>query len=79
MIVIARSFWRTIDGIIEGVSGRSRSGRRSAAPQGTKLVRDPVCGTYVVPNEALALTTHASTLYFCSDACRTKYQARARA
>jgi YHS domain-containing protein len=37
------------------------------------MVRDPVCGTYVVPGRALELARGRETLYFCSEKCRDQY------
>jgi YHS domain-containing protein len=68
-ILFARAFWRLVDGVIEGVSGQQRRPLRAA-----QMVRDPVCGTFVVPNDALALTHGGRRLYFCSAACRDKYR-----
>lgn len=73
--IVARMFWRLVDGIVEGVTG-PRPGSRQVRP-GTKLVRDPVCGTYIVPNTTLSLTSGSSTHYFCSEGCRSKYRASA--
>jgi YHS domain-containing protein len=72
LIVVARLFWRLVDGIIEGASGQAR--RRVRA--GVKLQRDPVCGTYVAPASALSLTSGGTTQYFCSEKCRNEYLAR---
>ena len=40
---------------------------RSASPPPVKMVRDPVCGTYVVPGKALDSRAAARRSYFCSD------------
>ena len=73
IILVARAFWRVVDGIIEGFSGR----QRSATPQrGAQMERDPICGTYVVPNRAIALDDGSHRVFFCSAACRDKYRAR---
>ena len=69
VLLIARAFWRVVDGILDGARG---SNRRTTP---VKLVRDPVCGTYVAPDSALSLTTGATTHYFCSEQCRAKYRA----
>ena len=69
VLLVARAFWRVIDGILEA-SGRSD--RRTSA---VKLVRDPVCGTYVAPGTALSLSAGGATHYFCSEECRAKYRA----
>lgn len=82
ILIVARLFWRVVDGVLEGVSGRPRrhvrggAGRRNAEREGGKLVRDPVCGTFVAPGDALSLTAGGRTLYFCSDKCRNEYHAR---
>ncbi len=70
VLLLARAFWRVVDGILEAASGRPE---RRANP--VKLVRDPVCGTYVSPGSALSLTAKGSTHYFCSEECRAKYHA----
>ena len=69
LLVVARLFWRLVDVVIETV--RVEPGRRNAPA--VKLVRDPVCGTYVAPRAALSLTAGGSTHYFCSEECRSKY------
>lgn len=71
LIIVARLFWRVIDGVLEGASGRRRQ-----VKGGVKLVRDPVCGTYVAPRNALSLTSGGSTHYFCSEKCRNEFNAR---
>jgi len=75
-IFVARIFWRTVDGFIDGLGGRQRPARRPAPPRGVPMVRDPVCGTFVLPDRAVALIEGRSRVYFCSDACRDKYRAR---
>jgi YHS domain-containing protein len=78
--LLGRAFWRLVDGIVEGVTGTSRLPRqRRGAVGGTESVqmsRDPVCGTFVVPDRAVTLTDGAKRVYFCSTACRDKYRAR---
>ena len=70
-IFLARLFWRSVDAFIEGATGRSKSTR---APQrGVAMVRDPVCGTFVLPDRAVTLLDGRSRLFFCSEACRDKY------
>lgn len=72
ILIVARMFWRMMDAVIEGASGRPRRQVRT----GVKLQRDPVCGTYVSPGSALSLTAGGATHYFCSDKCRNEYLAR---
>jgi uncharacterized protein len=73
-VFVARALWRLLDGIVEGAS---RGASRSRAPaRGVSMVRDPVCGTFVLPSSAVTLTDGRARLYFCSDSCRDKYLAR---
>ena len=71
-IFVARAFWRLVDGIVEGASGRSRG--RSTPQRGVSMVRDPVCGTFLLPDRALTLVDGRTEVFFCSDACRDKYR-----
>jgi YHS domain-containing protein len=73
IVFIARAFWRVVDGIIEGLSGRSRA---QPSPRTARMVRDPVCGTFVVPERAVTLDVGSERLWFCSPTCRDKYRAR---
>lgn len=75
VLVIARTFWRLMDGVIEAAGGKPRAGSGQSPVRAVKLQRDPVCGTYVTPGTALTLASGDTTLYFCSEACREKYQA----
>jgi YHS domain-containing protein len=70
-IVVARVFWRVIDAVMEGARGRTSRGPTSAV----KLVRDPVCGTFVTPRAALSISAGGTTHYFCSEECRGKFSA----
>jgi hypothetical protein len=74
LALIARAFWRIVDGVIAGVS-RS-SGSPNVPTAGVPMERDPVCGTFVVRERAIALGAGDRRLYFCSTACRDKYRAR---
>ena len=78
IMVVARAFWRVMDGVIEAAGGRRTSGRGQSSTRAVKLQRDPVCGTFVAPATALSLPNGNSTLYFCSDRCRDAYRAQHR-
>jgi YHS domain-containing protein len=69
----ARAFWSLVDGIVEGVTGK-RPGGQVPAP-GVAMVRDPVCGTFLVPDHALTLGDGRARLFFCSATCRDKFRA----
>ena len=51
--------------------GRSRTG-----PGAVQMVRDPVCGTFVVPERAVSIADGHSRVHFCSERCRDAYRAR---
>jgi YHS domain-containing protein len=71
-IFVARAFWRLFDAVVEGASGGRA--RNQVPERGAHMVRDPVCGTFVLPNRALMLGDGRERVYFCSDACRDKFR-----
>ena len=73
-LLVARAFWRLVDGILDGARGQSRGS--SVPSKGVSMVRDPVCGTFVLPERAVTLVNGSTTVNFCSEACRDKYRAR---
>ncbi len=75
--IVARAFWRVVDGVLEGMRGAPPQAGRAATPApGVSMARDPVCGTFVVRDRAITIGAGDRRLYFCSVACRDKYQAR---
>ena len=77
LLLLARAFWRLVDGIIE-VSGGLPAGRRGRAGSpaaAVKLVRDPVCGTHVSTVSALSARAGGLTYHFCSEQCRSEFLA----
>jgi YHS domain-containing protein len=72
ILLIARAFWRLVDGIIETAGGKPKPPR--GTPSGVTLVRDPVCGTHLPPSRALTLSTPSGPQYFCSEACRERFR-----
>ena len=87
--VIIRAVWRLVDGVMEGFRGQPRQARHSKYSQhsqhsqqgdvparGVQMVRDPVCGTYVVPDRAVVMADGSRQVFFCSASCRDKYRAR---
>jgi YHS domain-containing protein len=72
--LLVRAAGRLFRGIVEGASGRS--GARPPAPRGTKMVKDPVCGTYVVQSKALTASRGSETAFFCSPECQHAWQRR---
>jgi len=72
LLVLARALLRFLGGVVQGATSPSPP-RGRASPPPTKMVRDPVCGTYVVPAKAIVLARGKDTTFFCSEACRQKY------
>ena len=82
LTILFRAVSRLWAGVVRGMqSGNPSAGRRTdgaSVPQrGVHMVRDPICGTFVVPERAVALSAGGGQrLYFCSTDCRDKYRAR---
>lgn len=66
--LVVRALLRLFRGIAEGLRGTP------AGPDAVPLVRDPVCGTFVVPSTSLSTGAGSQTRYFCSENCRRIYQ-----
>jgi YHS domain-containing protein len=69
LVLAARSLSRLLHGVLEGAGYT----RENAPPRSVGLVRDPVCGVYVVPGHALSAGSGAAIRYFCSEDCRRKW------
>ena len=77
VLFVARAFWRVIDGVMQGLAGPSPS--QTPPDRTAHMVRDPVCGTFILPERALTLNdARPSSVYFCSAACRDTYRTRRR-
>lgn len=72
LTLVVRAVLRLVAGIIEGASG----GQAKQVPPSTKMVKDPVCGTYVVPSKALTASRGNETAWFCSPECQHAWQRR---
>ena len=73
-IFVARLFWRVVDSFVEGIQGGRAS--RHVPEKRARMVRDPVCGTFLLPENAVILVDGRARVFFCSEACRDKYRAR---
>ena len=71
LIRALRQLWR---GLVDGMQGPRN--QDSVSKPGVQMVRDPVCGTFVIPERALMHSVGREQLYFCSPACRDAYRAR---
>jgi YHS domain-containing protein len=81
LTILFRAVSRLWTGIVRGMQGQDaftvRGHRGSGVPQrGVQMARDPICGTFVVPERAVALSVAGGErLYFCSTTCRDTYRA----
>jgi YHS domain-containing protein len=77
VLFLVRLAWRFLENVVEGASGAGR--RRSGVPnRGARMVRDPVCGTFVVQSRALTAASGGETAWFCSEECRREWQRQHR-
>ena len=80
LTILFRTVSRMLNGVVRGMRGQDGSTGRTRAtsdvPQrGVHMERDPICGTFVVPERAVALSTSGGDRkYFCSTDCRDKYR-----
>lgn len=72
-LVVARLAWRLLTGVFQGMGYQPGSGGK----QSVGLVRDPICGMFVAPSNALTSGSGAQTRYFCSEKCRQEYSKHA--
>ena len=82
LTVALRVILSTYSAFMEGLrgsggDGRQRRGRGAEKPdQPVQMARDPVCGTFVVPERAVSVAVGRERVYFCSEKCRDAYRAR---
>ncbi|HEX7486486.1 MAG TPA: hypothetical protein VF332_10060 [Vicinamibacterales bacterium] len=76
VMLVVRAFWRLVAGVIDGAS--MQHGRPGGpSERGVQMVRDPICGTFLPPANAVSLTERGGAVrYFCSEKCREAYKAR---
>ena len=55
-------------------AGASGSRPSSSPPTGGELKKDPVCATFISTATAFQKSSGGQTYYFCSTACRDKFQ-----
>jgi YHS domain-containing protein len=71
LLIIIRAIWRFARGLAEGLGPPAKTERAAVG-----LVRDPVCGTFVVPSRALTAGSGSETRFFCSERCRQAWSRR---
>ena len=75
-IVVTHIFWKIVASFSQGRHGRASASPGDSSERAVPMVRDPVCGTFVLPERAVPLVDGRSRVFFCSDACRDTYRAR---
>jgi len=68
--LVIRALLRLGRGIVAGLR------EAASPPPAVPLVRDPVCGTFVVAANAPSFGTGAQMRFFCSEKCRRMYQSK---
>ena len=71
--VIAKSFLSMMNPETTPGTHRSPAGPPKGGSFGGELRRDPVCGTYISESTAVTKQVDGETYYFCSPACRDKF------
>ena len=79
LVILAVLLARAVRGVLASAIAATRPDppAQPGPSRGVKMVRDPVCGTFLPPGSALTLTERGTVHYFCSEACREKHE-RAR-
>ena len=72
IVLVLRAVSRLARGVLEG-AGYAHDQRQV---RGVALVKDPVCGVFVVPGQALAVGSGRDAKFFCSEKCRQAWRAR---
>jgi YHS domain-containing protein len=70
LVFVIRALSRLMKGVLEGAGF---SGATGVGKPSVNLVRDPVCGMFVVPTKALTSGSGDDTKYFCSEKCRREW------
>jgi YHS domain-containing protein len=74
--MVARIWQRATGPSASRTRGAPRQPTSANPPRSVHMERDPVCGTYVVPERSISVDSGTGRVYFCSAACRDKYRAR---
>jgi uncharacterized protein len=73
LLLVIRLVMRFVEGLMRGLREPARP-----QPTGGRLVRDPVCGTFVPETRALSSRAGDDVFFFCSEACRDAWRRGAR-
>jgi uncharacterized protein len=76
ILLLFRALGRFLGGLLQGMGAAPR--REPRAGRGAQMVRDPVCGTFVLPGSAIAVRDAAGVHHFCSEKCRQTFLGSSR-
>ena len=76
VLLAARAVWRLVGGIVQGMTGTGQPRVVRTPEHAVQMVRDPVCGIFVLPDRAVTVAVGRERVHFCSTACRDKYRSR---
>lgn len=76
VLLVARAVRRVLAALIEGATPRGTGPDGSGSRHSVHMVRDPVCGTFLPPSNAVVVHDRDGVRYFCSEKCRDEYRAR---
>ena len=71
ILIVLRILFRFVRAILEGAGFLPGPQQPSV-----RLERDPICGVFVAPAQALTSRSGGTTLYFCSEKCRKAWDDR---
>lgn len=72
IVILVRALMRLTRGFLKA-AGYQRQG---GSPPSVGLVRDPVCGVFVAPSQALTAGSGDDARFFCSEKCRSEWKQR---
>lgn len=67
VLMALRAVMRFVAGLMAGVAPRPSTAPRQV---GGHMIKDPICGTYVVQGRALTAMRGGETAWFCSARCQ---------
>jgi YHS domain-containing protein len=73
-LLVLRAVGRFMGGLSQAARGEAPRARTTEVP--VKMVKDPVCGTFVVPGKGPKALANGATVWFCSDQCRDTFTRR---
>jgi YHS domain-containing protein len=73
-----RSLRRFLASVMQGMGVAQGRHSPREVDQGVRMVRDPICGIFVVPGNSLAVRDDDGLHYFCSNTCRDTFLGKTR-